>query len=413
LIHHLKSEIAKKTKLKRVIYVWNYIEWGGAQIYFFALMKEVKKHCEILVILPTNSDKQLLTFLDNLNVKYEFFDAVSDNQPATTFQRKIQRHFNKVICEYKTLKYLQTLGLSDSIVHIELAPWQSVTALSILAKRTKVFTTIHNNPVTNNKLRNISWKIKFGILSKFKNFNIFTSNKYTKNALYEIAPKNFVDKINVTYTAVNPLEIDEALAVEIDRNELIEKYNLPKKKTLVFVVGQFIDRKGRWILLDAAKKLSEIDNEIGFVWISNSKPSVEDLQKAENYGLGDNFRLITSDQVGNERIDLFKLMRMADIFALPSYIEGLPISLLEGMALGKPSISTNVYAIPEAVKHLETGILIEPGDSSALAESILQLKSDKELSEKIGKSGREFVLKHFDEREAAKIAFQTYKESCV
>jgi glycosyltransferase involved in cell wall biosynthesis len=413
LINHLKSEISENTKPKRVIYVWNYIEWGGAQIYFFALMKEVKKHCEVLVILPENSDKQLLTFLDNLDVKYDFFDAVSDNQPATTFKRKIQRHFNKVVCEYKTLKYLRKLDLSDSVVHIELAPWQSVTALSILAKRTKVFTTIHNNPVTNNKFRELSWKIKFAILSKFKNFNIFTSNKYTKNALYKIAPEKFISKINVTYTAVNPLEIDEALAVIIDRNELVQKYKLPEKNTLVFVVGQFIDRKGRWVLLDAAKKITEIDNEIGFVWISNSKPSVEDLQKTENYGLGDNFRLITSDQVGKERIDLFKLMRMADIFALPSYIEGLPISLLEGMALGKPSISTNVYAIPEAVKHLETGILIEPGDSSALAEAILQLKNNKELSEKIGKSGREFVLKNFDEREAAKIAFQTYKESCV
>ncbi len=409
----MKSKIKENTNPKRVIYVWNYIEWGGAQIYFFALMKEVKKHSEILVILPEHSDKQLLTFLDNLNVNYEFFDAVGDNQPATTFKRKIQRHFNKVVCEYKTLKYLKKLDLSDSIVHIELAPWQSATALSILSLRTKVFTTIHNNPVTNNKLREVSWKIKFGILSKFKNFNIFTSNKYTKNALYKIAPENFVNKINVTYTAVNPLEIDEALAVDIDRNELVKRYELPEKNTLVFVVGQFIDRKGRWVLLDAAKKIYELDNEIGFVWISNSKPSIEDLQKAENYGLGNNFRLITSDQVGKERIDLFKLMRMADIFALPSYIEGLPISLLEGMALGKPSISTNVYAIPEAVKHLETGILIEPGDSSALAESILQLKNNKELSKKIGRSGREFVLKHFDEREAAKIAFQTYKESCV
>jgi glycosyltransferase involved in cell wall biosynthesis len=397
----------------QIIYVWDYVQWGGAQIYFFALMKEVKKHCEILVILPENSDKQLLTFLDNLNVNYRFFNVIGDIRPATTIKRKIQRHLNKVICEYKTLKYLRNLDLSDSIVHIELAPWQSVTALSLLSLRTKVFTTIHNNPVTNNKFREISWKIKFGILSKCKNFNIFTSNKFTKNALYKLAPKSVVDKINVTYTAVNPPEIDEALAVELNRSLLIEKYNLPRNKLLVFIVGQFIDRKGRWVLLDAAKKLSVIDNEIGFVWISNSKPSVEDLQKVEEYQLGEKFRLITSDEVGNKRIDLFTLMRMADIFALPSYVEGLPISLLEGMALGKPSISTNVYAIPEAVKHLETGILIEPGDSSALAESILKLKNNRELSEKIGKSGREFVLKHFDEREAAKIAFQSYKESCV
>jgi glycosyltransferase involved in cell wall biosynthesis len=390
--------------------VWNYIEWGGAQIYFFALMKEVKKHCEVLVILPNGSDSQLITFLDNLEVKYQFFDAVSDNQPATGFKRKIQRHFNKVICEYKTLKYLQNMDLADTIIHIELAPWQSVIALSKLAKRTKVFTTIHNNPITNNKFREKLWEIKFGILSKYKNFNIFASNKYTKNALSNLAPSELVEKIAVTYTAVNPAEIDEALAIEINRDELIEKFQLPKKKTLVFVVGQFIDRKGRWVLLEAAQEIVKTEPEIGFVWISNSKPSPDDLKKVDGYNLGKNFRLITSDQVGKERIDLFTLMRMADIFTLPSYIEGLPISLLEGMALGKPSISTNVYAIPEAVKHMETGILIEAGDSRALASEIIKLKNDSILAEKLGKSGREFVIRTFDEREVAKVAYDKYTE---
>ncbi len=398
-------------KPKKIFYVWNYIEWGGAQIYFFALMNEAKKHCEVLVILPKNSDKQLLNFLDNLNIKYEFFDAVGDNQPATTFKRKLQRHFNKVVCEYKTLKYLQRLDLSGNILHIELAPWQSLVVLLLLVRQTVVFITMHNEPGKVNLLREILWKIKFGAIGSFKNFHIFTSNKHTKNALYKFLPKEFADEIAITYTAVNPLEIDAALAVELNRNELIEKFNLPKNKTLVFVVGQFIDRKGRWIYLDAAKQISEIDDEIAFVWISNSKPSTDDLRKVETYGLGEKFRLITSDQVGKERIDLFKLMRMADIFALPSYVEGLPISLLEGMALGKPSISTNVYAIPEAVKNSETGILIEAGDSRALAEAILKLKSDKELSEKIGKSGREFVLEIFDERAVAKIAWTKYCEA--
>ncbi len=398
-------------KPKKIFYVWNYIEWGGAQIYFFALMNEAKKHCEVLVILPKNSDKQLLNFLDNLNIKYEFFDAVGDNQPAITFKRKLQRHFNKVVCEYKTLKYLQRLDLSGNILHIELAPWQSLVALLLLVRQTVVFITMHNEPGKVNLLREILWKIKFGVIGSFKNFHIFTSNKHTKNALYKFLPKEFADEIAITYTAVNPLEIDAALAVELNRNELIKKFNLPKNKILVFVVGQFIDRKGRWIYLDAAKQISEIDDEIAFVWISNSKPSTDDLRKVETYGLGEKFRLITSDQVGKERIDLFKLMRMADIFALPSYVEGLPISLLEGMALGKPSISTNVYAIPEAVKNSETGILIEAGDSRALAEAILKLKSDKELSEKIGKSGREFVLENFDERAVAKIAWTKYCEA--
>jgi glycosyltransferase involved in cell wall biosynthesis len=408
----LNSEKAQSSKLKRVVYLWNYIEWGGAQIYFFALIKEVKKHCDVLVVLPTGSDPQLITFLDNLKVKYEFIDAISDNRPAHSLKRKVQRHFNKVICEYKTLKYLRNMDLSDSILHIELAPWQSLIALRALVKNSVVFTTIHNNPVTRNKIREILWKTKVGILCKYSNFNLFASNKYTKNALSRLAPKSFRENISITYTAVNPVEIEQALTVELNREELIKKFNLPQKETLVFVVGQFIDRKGRWIFLEAAEEIVKTHNDIGFVWISNSKPADSDLNKVEEYNLEGNFRLITSDQVGKERIDLFTLMRMADIFALPSFVEGLPISLLEGMALGKPSVSTNVYAIPEACKHMETGILIEPGNSNALSQAILTLKNDKELSKKVGDAGREFVLQNFDEREVAKIAYKKYIDAC-
>lgn len=118
-----------------------------------------------------------------------------------------------------------------------------------------------------------------------------------------------------------------------------------------------------------------------------------------------------SDQVGKERKDLFRLFRLADVFTLPSFVEGLPISLLEAMALGIPSISTNVYAIPEAVKNLETGILIEPGDVSGLSNGILSLKNDDVLRKRLSENGRRWVLDNFDERQAARVAINAYKES--
>ena len=96
---------------------------------------------------------------------------------------------------------------------------------------------------------------------------------------------------------------------------------------------------------------------------------------------------------------------------MPSFVEGLPIALLEAMALRRPSISTNVYAIPEAVKDRETGILIDAGDSKALADAILLLKDDVELRESLADAGREFVLRNFDERDAAAKAIAAYEES--
>ncbi len=396
----------------KIIYAWNYVEWGGAQIYYLALIKEVKKEFDVKIVCPENSDEQLLRFIRALDIDVEFVQTLADNQPAAGLKRKLERHLNKIKSEGALLDYLEKMDLKNSILHIELSPWQSLFSLAKLAQKTRVFITAHNSLPPVPPLRKVIWRAKLKIIEKFKNFYLFCSNEDSKNYFRQYFSAKFVEeKISVTYTSVNPLEIDEALAVRFDENELKQKFDIPKDKFLIVCVGQFIDRKGRWTFLEAARTICKTRDDVAFVWISNSKPTAEDLKKADDYGLGRNFRLITSDQIGGGRIDLFKIFRLADVYVLASFVEGLPISLLEAMALGIPSVSTNVNAIPEAVKNLDTGILIEAGDDKKLAESILLLKSDEKLCEKLSKNGREWVLKNFDEREVAKIAIAAYKKS--
>lgn len=397
--------------MRQVIYAWNYTEWGGAQIHLFALIREVKKEFDVSVILPVGSDQQLIKFIEDLGVNYEFFDHPVNVAPAKTLQLKISRHLTKIKSEYSMLKYLSKFDLKNSIVHIDIAPWQSLFALVWLSLRTNVFITMHNSLSVYPHWRYLQKKIKLGIISHFKNFHVFASNQDAKNFFKGLYSDELFDKITVTYTSVDPQEIDAALNFEPDREELYTKYNLPSGKFLIFCVGQFIDRKGRWTFLEAAKMFNKTNKDAAFVWISNSKPSAVDLEKAKDYGLGENFVLITSDQIGGEHIDLFKLLRLADVFALVSFQEGLPISLLEAMALGIPSISTNVNAIPEAVKHLETGWLIEPGDAAALVEAFNELYEDENRRKKLADNGREFVLKNFNDHTVAKIALEKYKKA--
>lgn len=374
-------------------------------------MKEAKKFGEVSAVLPAGSHRQLLKFLDNLQVSCRFFGAHIDLQPAAAIGRKIQRHWNNLYSEYVLIKFLGKLNFENSVTHAELAPWQSFLAIIWLCRRTEVFITVHNSVLPIPRLRFPLWQIKFGLLARNKNFHLFTANEDAKKSLKSLVPKSFFDKITVTYANVSPSEINEALAAEINKIELKKKYNLPDGKFLVFCVGQFIDRKGRWIFLEAAKKLLEKNVDTAFVWISNSKPTAEDLEKARNFGLGENFVFINSEQVGREHIDLFKLMRMADVFTLPSFLEGLPISLLEAMALGIPSIATDVNGIPEAARHLETGYLIKAGSVNNLVEAVQRLKDDETLREKLSKNGREFVLENFSEDTVARIAVEKYLES--
>jgi phosphatidyl-myo-inositol dimannoside synthase len=77
----------------------------------------------------------------------------------------------------------------------------------------------------------------------------------------------------------------------------------------------------------------------------------------------------------------------------PPEVEGFGIVFLEANACEKPVIGTYSGGIPDAVRHEETGLLVEPGDVEGLTASILRLLTDTDLSRRLGRQGRERVVK--------------------
>lgn len=86
-----------------------------------------------------------------------------------------------------------------------------------------------------------------------------------------------------------------------------------------------------------------------------------------------------------------ELLAQADVFLLPSYNEGLPMALLEGMSWGLPAITTPVGGIPELVTDKETGLLVNPGNITGLKLAIESLIEDRSLRLQLGKAARECV----------------------
>lgn len=412
LINNLKLKkqtTSSKNVPEKFYYVWNFTEWGGAQIHLLSLMKEVKKYGEVVAIMPVGSSRTLQNFLDDIEVSYKMFESQVDSKPAPTIKRKLERHWNKIKSEVVLLRFLNTFDFRKSIIHIELVPWQSLLTLIWLSRKTNVFVTLHTSILPIPKFRHLLWQAKFRILANFKNLHIFTANQDAKNSLRSVVSEDVFERVTLIRDNVDSDEVQKAL--KIDRVALKKKYNLPLDKFLVFCVGRFTDLKGRWIFLEAAKKMLETNDDTVFVWLSNDQPTDEDLRQVQSYGIGNDFILITSDKIGRSHTDLLKLLSLADVFALPSFLEGLPISLLEAMALGVASISTNINGVPEAIKHLETGFLIETGNSEALKNAILTLKNDSQLRAKLANCGREFVLANFDQKNAAKMAVKKYFEA--
>ena len=91
----------------------------------------------------------------------------------------------------------------------------------------------------------------------------------------------------------------------------------------------------------------------------------------------------------------------ADMLVLPSFMEGLPIVLMEAMALGVPVISSRVAGIPELVSDGKTGLLFAPSDWDELAQCIERLLSDSDLSETLAQNGKWKITSEFDTRKSA------------
>ena len=88
--------------------------------------------------------------------------------------------------------------------------------------------------------------------------------------------------------------------------------------------------------------------------------------------------------------------KVADIFVLPSFAEGLPVVLMEAMAMEIPCITTAITGVPELILSGQNGLLVPASDTDGLTNAIRLLEGDPVLRQQLGKAGRQTVLADYD-----------------
>lgn len=156
----------------------------------------------------------------------------------------------------------------------------------------------------------------------------------------------------------------------------------------VLTLGRLNKGKGSYDLLAAAARMPEAPVRL----LLGGDGELEQVKLAAGeLGLADQLELL--GWVGPEEKPGY--LARATVYALPSYAEGLPMSVLEAMAAGIPVITTPVGGIPEAVTDGVEGFLVQPGDIATLKARLLQLLQDTELAQRMGAAGRRKVESTF------------------
>jgi glycosyltransferase involved in cell wall biosynthesis len=105
-----------------------------------------------------------------------------------------------------------------------------------------------------------------------------------------------------------------------------------------------------------------------------------------------------------------RYMVAADIFCLPSYREGLPVTILESAACGVPTVASRIYGITDAVEDGITGLLFSAGDVSGLTQSLLKLIDNRYLRQEMGEAARLRVLELFPSHKITEGMLALYNE---
>jgi colanic acid/amylovoran biosynthesis glycosyltransferase len=171
----------------------------------------------------------------------------------------------------------------------------------------------------------------------------------------------------------------------------------PRAEAEILCIGRLVPEKGQAVLLKAVATLIERGHavKLTIAGAGQDKPSLE-LQARQ---LGIASRVSLPGAVGQEQIR--GLYEEAAIFCLPSFAEGIPVVLMEAMAMKLAVVGTRITGIPELIEDGETGLLVAPGSQDRLTEGLERLLVDPELRRRLGENAREKVIRDFNAENSA------------
>jgi glycosyltransferase involved in cell wall biosynthesis len=185
-------------------------------------------------------------------------------------------------------------------------------------------------------------------------------------------------------TVLNGIRV-HAFANGLNRPDLRAEIAGDANRSIVLTPARLDPLKGHSTLLSAAVRLPDV-----VLAFAGDGPERDTLaQQAAELGIAERVRFL------GFRSDINDLLATCDLVALPPLFDGYPLALMEAMAAGKPVITTSAGGQAEMVRNGETGVVVPPGDPTALADALHLLLTDRALAKRLARAARTQAEREF------------------
>lgn len=344
--------------------------------FHMPFIKELKKQgCEVHAAFKDNSEYK--KGLD-LSAVDKVFEVPFSRSPYSTSNIKAYRVLKKIIDEndYDAIHCHTPMG----------AVVTRLAAKKARKKGTKVIYTVHGFHFYNGASK-LNWLLFYPVekyLAKYTDCLITINNED-----YSLAKSKEFDIKKIYH--VNGVGVDISRFHTVDENEkqaLRAEYGYNADDFLMIYPADFCDRKNQNMLFDTLKILLQKHSNIRLLLPGLEEKAQPFIDYAKQTGVFNNI-----DILGYRR-DIYNLVGMCDVSLSSSRQEGLPINLIEAMAIGNAIVATDVRGNNDLVENGRNGWLVPLNDSRQMADCILKLYDDKSLSSRFKENNRQMVAEY-------------------
>jgi glycosyltransferase involved in cell wall biosynthesis len=344
--------------------------WAGAEVQLLALMKYLVRlpgfECSVILL----NEGKLADELRKLSL---------------TLVVVSEKRLSPVAIAYRLAKIF--LQLRPDVVHTH--KYKDSILATIVARCVRVphvVRVVHGMPEPFKGIRN--WKMTiYTLVDRFVTSlfidRVIAVSSDIENVLSQIYGADRVVCIH------NGIDLEAAHAT-VERQEKRKQWSIDEEAVVVGTVGRLVPVKGHTMLLEAMRMVRHSNQNLTLLLVGDGPLRGYLEAEAKRMGLE---RAVIFAGHQEQSYDFINIM---DIFVLPSLHEGIPMVLLEALALERPIIASRVGGIPEVMSHGLSGMLVPPANAGELAAGLLEMIEDRAKARAFGVAGRNQVEQEFN-----------------